>query len=53
MSAMMYHNVALGYQSLNMLDSAYYYFNLSIDYERKTGAKSSLSLGLSNLATLL
>lgn len=53
MCAMMYHNVALGYQSLDMLDSAYYYFNLSIDYERRTGAKSSLSLGLSNLATLL
>jgi serine phosphatase RsbU (regulator of sigma subunit) len=53
MSAMMYHNVALGYQSMDMLDSAYYYFNLSIAYERKTGAKSSLALGLSNLATLL
>ncbi|MBI3136742.1 MAG: SpoIIE family protein phosphatase [Bacteroidetes bacterium] len=53
MIALMYNNVAVAYHELNMLDSAYYFQDLNVQFEREHGTKSHLSLGLSNMASLL
>lgn len=53
MIGMMYNNVAVAYLGMGNLDSAYYYQNLNLEYERASGTKSHLSLGLSNMASLL
>lgn len=53
MVAMMYHNVSLSFQECGMPDSSIFYLQKSIDFDRKTGSRSSLTLGLSNMANLL
>ncbi len=53
MIGMMYNNVAVAYYALGNLDSAYYFQNLNLEYERASGAKSHMSLGLANMASLL
>lgn len=53
MIALMYNNIAAAYIGMDMVDSAYYFQKLNLEYERRDGSKSHLSLSLSNMAGLL
>lgn len=50
--ALMYNNLAVLYHESGDLDSACYFQNLAIDFERNFGKRSHLTTGLTNLASM-
>lgn len=53
MVSLMCGNLALAYEDIGMLDSAYHYQMISLEYRRHDGGKSHLSSLLSNIGGLL
>lgn len=53
MLTLMYNNIAATYLEMGKLDSAIYYQEMNLKYERESGSKSHLAFSLANMSGLL